>query len=203
MRFLATKKLIIMKVLIVFTHPNLNSFNHALLEKISAGLNQSGHEVRVKDLYQENFNPVLNSDDLSQLHQGNIPAKIAAEQEQLLWAEGLVFIYPLWWFTPPAMLKGWFDVTLSNGVAFEYSSTGANGLLKHKKALVIITAGASEDYFMENDSLEISYRPITDGTLAFCGVKDVSHIIYYDIVNRSDEERAEILHKAEKLGMEF
>lgn len=192
-----------MKVLIVFTHPNSNSFNHALLEKISAGLEQSGHEIRVKNLYQENFNPVLDSKDLSQLHSGNIPPRISAEQEQLLWAEGLVFIYPLWWFTPPAMLKGWFDVTLSNGVAFEYSSEGARGLLKHKKALVLITAGASEDYFDENDSLEMSHRPITDGTLSFCGVNNVSHKIYYDIVNRTDKERAEILVQAEKLGLEF
>ena len=132
-----------MKVLIVFTHPNSNSFNHALLEKISAGLKQSGHEVKVKNLYQEKFNPILDSDDLSQLHDDSIPTRIAAEQEQLLWADGLIFIYPLWWFTPPAMLKGWFDVVLSNGVAFEYSDKGVTGLLKHKKALVMITAGAS------------------------------------------------------------
>ena len=84
MRPFAAKKSIIMKVLIVFTHPNSNSFNHALLENISAGLKQSGKEVRVKDLYQEDFNPVLNSDELSQLHQGNIPTRIAQEQEQLL-----------------------------------------------------------------------------------------------------------------------
>ncbi len=203
MRPLATKKLIIMKILIVFTHPNPNSFNHALLEKISAGLKQSGHEVRVKNLYQEKFNPVLDSEDLSQLHDDNIPKRIAAEQEQLLWADGLIFIYPLWWFTPPAMLKGWFDVVLSNGVAFEYSDKGAKGLLKHKKALVMITAGASEDWFQQNNALEISYRPITDGTLAFCGIENVSHEIYYDIVNRSDEERAEILQQAEELGVNF
>ena len=203
MRPLATKKLIIMKILIVFTHPNPNSFNHALLEKISAGLKQSGHEVKVKNLYQEKFNPVLDSDDLSQLHDDSIPTRIAAEQEQLLWADGLIFIYPLWWFTPPAMLKGWFDVVLSNGVAFEYSDKGAKGLLKHKKALVMITAGASEDWFQQNNALEISYRPITDGTLAFCGIENVSHEIYYDIVNRSDEERAEILQQAEELGVNF
>ena len=192
-----------MKVLIVFTHPNSNSFNHALLEKMSAGLKQSGHEVRIKNLYQENFDPVLSSDDLSQLHNGSIPTRIAAEQEQLLWAEGLIFIYPLWWFTPPAMLKGWFDVVLSNGVAFKYSDKGAEGLLKHKKAIVMITAGANENWFEQNDALKISYRPITDGTLAFCGVKDVSHKIYYDIINRTDEERAEFLHQAELLGINF
>ena len=192
-----------MKVLIVFTHPNPNSFNHALLEKTKAGLNQSGHEVRVKNLYQEKFNPVLYSDDLSQLHNDNIPTRIDAEQKQLLWADGLIFIYPLWWFTPPAMLKGWFDVVLSHGVAFEYSNKGVTGLLKHKKALVLITAGATEDWFQQNDALEISYRPITDGTLAFCGIENVSHEIYYDVVNISDEARADILKEAEKLGLEF
>ena len=192
-----------MKVLIVFTHPNPNSFNHALLEKTKVGLKQSGHEVRVKNLYQEKFNPVLYSDDLSQLHNDNIPTRIDAEQKQLLWADGLIFIYPLWWFTPPAMLKGWFDVVLSHGVAFEYSNKGVTGLLKHKKALVLITAGATEDWFQQNDALEISYRPITDGTLAFCGIENVSHEIYYDVVNISDEARADILNGAEKLGLEF
>jgi len=192
-----------MKVLIVFTHPNSNSFNNALLENISKGLVQSGHEIKVKNLYEEGFNPILDSDDLSDLHNGNIPERIAKEQKELLWAEGLVFIYPLWWFTPPAMLKGWFDVVLSNGVAFEYSDQGARGLLKHKKALVLITAGASKDYFKDNDSLEISYRPLTDGTLGFCGVKNVSHEIYYDIVNSSDEERADILKQAHEYGINF
>jgi len=192
-----------MKVLIVFTHPNSSSFNHALLDNISDGLNQAGHEVKIKNLYQENFNPVLDSNDLSQLHQGEIPQRIAKEQKELLWAEGLVFIYPLWWFTPPAMLKGWFDVVLSNGVAFEYSDQGAKGLLKHKKALVLITAGASKKYFEDNDVLEISYRPLTDGTLDFCGVKDISEEIYYDIVNCSDEERSEILKQAEAFGLNF
>lgn len=192
-----------MKVLIVFTHPNSNSFNHALLEKVSAGLKQSGHEVRIKDLYQENFNPVLNADDLSELHKCNIPKRISAEQEQLLWADGLVFIYPLWWHSPPAMLKGWFDVILSNGVAFEYSSEGVKGLLKHKKAKVMITAGSREEYFVGNNSVEISYRPITDGTLAFCGIDNITHKIYYDIANRTDEERADILEQAKEIGVEF
>ena len=200
---LAVNKPIIMKVLIVFTHPNSSSFNHGILDNVTSGLKEAGHEIKVKNLYQDNFNPVLDSNDLSQLHQGNIPERIANEHNDLLWAEGLVFIYPLWWFTPPAMLKGWFDVVLSNGVAFEYSSEGARGLLTHKKALVFITAGASAEYFEENELLEMSQRPLTDGTLGFCGVKEVIPKIYYDIINCTDEERAEILQQAKKLGLEF
>lgn len=192
-----------MKVLIVFTHPSKNSFNHALLENIISGLKQAGHEIRIKDLYKENFNPILTGDDLTMLHTNNIPEKIDKEQQQLLWADSLIFIYPLWWFDRPAMLKGWFDVVLTNGLAFEYSSEGVKGLLKHKKALVIITAGGSKQYFIDNDALQLIHRPVTDGTLSFCGIKDVSHQIYYDISNLSDTERQDILNEAKTAGLKF
>jgi len=195
--------IVFMKVLIVFTHPNANSFNHALLENIQAGLKSAGNEVIVKDLYQEGFNPILSADELAELHKGNIPPRIAKEQKQLLWADSLVFIYPLWWFDRPAILKGWFDVVLTNGLAFEYSSEGVKGLLKHKKAKVIITAGGSKQYFIDNDALQLIHRPVTDGTLSFCGIKDVSHQIYYDIANLSDDERLAILEETKHAGKNF
>ena len=192
-----------MKVLVVFTHPSENSFNHALLENIVSGLKQAKHEVRIKDLYKDNFNPILSGDDLTQIHANNIPENIAKEQQQLLWAESLVFIYPLWWFDRPAMLKGWFDIVLTNGLAFEYSSEGVKGLLKHKKALVIITAGGSKQYFIDNDALQLIHRPVTDGTLSFCGIENVSHQIYYNIANLTKAEREDILTETKNAGLAF
>ena len=192
-----------MKVLIVFTHPNPNSFNHALLDSIFNGLEEAGHEIKIKDLYQENFDPILKAEDLAQLHQGITPENIAKEQAQLLWADSLIFIYPLWWFDRPAMLKGWFDIVLTNGLAFEYSSEGVKGLLKHKKALVIITAGGSKQYFIDNDALQLIHRPVTDGTLSFCGIEDISHQIYYDIAGLTDKERQTILDDTKKSGINF
>jgi len=192
-----------MKVLVVVTHPNAKSFNHALLAHVSKGLKLAGHEVKIKDLYEENFDPVLKENDLAQIQNGTIPAHIKKEQDELLWADGLVFIYPLWWFGRPAMLKGWFDIVLTNGLAFEYSEEGVKGLLKHKKAQVIITAGGSEDYFEQNNALEIVHRPITDGTLSFCGIEDISHKIYYDIATVSDEKRLAILDEVEQIGKDF
>jgi len=192
-----------MKVLVVFTHPSDRSFNHAILDNIVTGLEQAGHQVKIKDLYKENFNPILTGDDLAKLHDNDIPEKIQKEQQQLLWADGLVFIYPLWWFDRPAMLKGWFDIVLTNGLAFEYSSEGVKGLLKHKKALVIITAGGSKQYFIDNDALQLIHRPVTDGTLSFCGINDVSHQIHFDISNLSDAQRQDILTKTKKAGLAF
>ncbi|MEB4592214.1 NAD(P)H-dependent oxidoreductase [Candidatus Thiothrix sp. Deng01] len=192
-----------MRVLIVYAHPNPASFNHAMLESCQRGLLEGGHEVRIKDLYAENFDPVLRASDLAVLQTGSIPEKIRHEQEGLLWADGLVFIYPLWWFDRPAILKGWFDHVLTNGTAFEYSQEGVKGLLQHQRALVLITAGGSEDYFRKTDAEHLIYRPVTDGTLAFCGIQDVRHSIYYNVPALSDTERAEILEAIATMGRNF
>ncbi|MFN3785765.1 MAG: NAD(P)H-dependent oxidoreductase [Thiothrix sp.] len=192
-----------MRVLIVYAHPNPNSFNHAMLTACHDGLLAGGHEVRIKDLYAEDFDPVLRPADLAVLQAGGIPEKIRREQTDLLWAESLVFIYPLWWFDRPAILKGWFDHVLTNGTAFEYSQQGVKGLLRHQRALVLITAGGSEDYFRQTDAEHLIYRPVTDGTLAFCGISDVRHRIYYNVPSLSDAERAAILTEITALGRDF
>lgn len=192
-----------MRVLIVYAHPNASSFNHAMLEHCQRGLQEGGHEVRVKDLYAEDFNPVLRARDLGLLQQGVLPEKIRREQEDLLWANGLVFIYPLWWFDRPAILKGWFDHVLTNGIAFEYSKEGVKGLLEHQRALVLITAGGDEEFFRKTNAEQLIYRPVTDGTLAFCGLKDVRHRIYYNVPALSDEERSAILAEVATMGRDF
>lgn len=192
-----------MNVLIVYAHPNPKSFNRALLHSSQRGLEQAGHTVRIKDLYAEQFDPVLKAEDLEQLQQGTVPDKIKREHDDLLWAEGLVFIYPLWWFDRPAILKGWFDHVLTNGTAFEYSQEGVKGLLPHQKALVLITAGGDESYFQQTDAEHLIYRPVTDGTLAFCGINDVQHQIFYNIPGKTDDERSAILENVEQLGRDF
>ncbi len=192
-----------MRVLIVYAHPNKNSFNHAILEKMQQGLQAEGHEVQVKDLYAENFDPVLRASDLESLQLGNIPENIAKEQASLCWAEGLVFIYPLWWFGRPAILKGWFDKVLTNGFAFKFGEEGLTGLLKHRRALALITAGGTEDFFKKNKAEPLVYRPMTDGTLSFCGIEDVNHRIYYDISGMSDQGRQDVLEEVAAMGKDF
>lgn len=192
-----------MRVLVVYAHPNPQSFNHAMLEACHAGLVAAGHTVRVKDLYAEGFDPVLRADDLASLQAGTTPEKIQREQADLLWAEGLVFIYPLWWFDRPAILKGWFDHVLTNGIAFSYSAAGVTGLLQHQRALVLITAGGSADYFRQAEAEQLIYRPVTDGTLAFCGVKNISHRVYFNVPSLPEQERAAILAEVNSLGCHF
>lgn len=192
-----------MRVLIVYAHPNPQSFNHALLEHCQQGLVEAGHEVKIKDLYAEDFDPVLRAEHLAELQQGIIPTKIRHEQEALLWAQGLIFIYPLWWFGRPAILKGWFDHVLTRGVAFDYSADGVKGLLPHQRAVVLITAGGSQEYFQEVDAESLIHRPMTQGTLSYCGIPKVDQFIYYNIPTMSDAERLAILEQAKQLGRNF
>ncbi len=192
-----------MKVLLVYAHPNPESLNHAMLEAMISGLESASHEVKIKDLYAESFDPVLKAEDLAMLQKGETPPHIQSEQDVLCWADSLIFLYPLWWFDRPAILKGWFDVVFTNQVAFSFDNEGVKGLLKHKKALVVITAGGSEDYFKDTDAMPLIHRPVTDGTLGFCGVDDVQHKIYFDVPSLSDDERKAILDEMVALGKKF
>lgn len=185
-----------MRVLIVYAHPNPASFCHAILRVVESALGERGHEVRVKDLYAEGFNPVLSAAELGALNDGRVPESIRHEQESLRWADGLVLVYPLWWFDRPAILKGWFDKVLTNGFAFEYTADGARGLLPQRKALVMVTVGGSREDYREMDAEELIIRPVSDGTLGFCGIQNVESRLFYGVPTVSDETRRGMLDQA-------
>jgi NAD(P)H dehydrogenase (quinone) len=175
-----------MKVLVVYTHPNPKSFNHAILDEVEEGLKESGHEVKVKDLYALNFKTSLDGADFVQIMDGKIPPDVVQEQADIAWADGLVFIYPIWWFSTPALLKGWVDRVLLKGFAYDFLPEGPKGLLKHQKALVLTTTGGPEAGYDARDAKGIIIRPMTDGTLGFCGVQNISHKNFYGLP--ADEE---------------
>ena len=192
-----------MKVLIVYAHPNSSSFNRAILEVVENGLKAAGHEIKLKDLYAEGFNPLLGREDLAAENQRDLPADIQREQQTLLWAEGLVFIYPLWWFDRPAILKGWFDRVFTHGFAFRYADEGMEGLLNHGKALVVVTTGGSIEEFERIGAREHLVRPTTDGTLALCGVRDIVDKVLYSVPVVSDAARQKMLDEVHRLALEF
>lgn len=192
-----------MKVLIVYSHPNPKSFNHAILESLQKGLLAGGHTVKVRDLYAEPFKATLDAADFGQIMGGTTPPDIKVEQDLVTWAEGLVFIYPVWWFGLPAALKGWIDRVFLQNFAFAVTPTGLKGLLKHKKALVLNTTGGPEGNYDAADSKEIYIRPMTDGTLRFCGIPDVEHRTLFAVPYIPQEAREAMLREVEELGRMF
>jgi len=119
-----------MKALLVYAHPNPKSFNRAVLDTVTGELNKKGAEVRVKDLYIMNWNSTLAASDFEQMMSGKTPDDIAREQADVTWADTLFFIYPIWWSSHPAILKGWIDRVFSFGFAYHMTDKGPEGLLK-------------------------------------------------------------------------
>ncbi len=190
-----------MNVLVVYAHPNPESFNHAILQTLTHKLRTQGHEVRVRDLYADPFDPVLSAEDLGAAAAGRpLPEDVRREQEAVAWADVLVFVYPLWWFDRPAVLKGWFDRVFTNGFAFRFDEQGIEGLLKGKRAFVLVTAGGREQDFEAIGAREHLLHPTTEGTLRFCGIDDVIDLVFYGVPLASAEQRQAMLEQVKALA---
>lgn len=102
-----------MRALVVYCHPVPDSFNAALRDAVLRGLSTAGHEVDLLDLYAERFDPVMGEQERRNYHQPDVNvAPIANDLARVKRADALVFVYPTWWYGPPAMLKGWLDRVL-------------------------------------------------------------------------------------------
>ncbi|MDQ0196859.1 NAD(P)H-dependent oxidoreductase [Paenibacillus wynnii] len=129
-----------MKMLIVYTHPNHQSLSYAFLQEVirGSGENTAVEEVRVLDLYEEGFNPLLVFNETKRRRDMHKDPELARYRDQLIWADKIVFVYPIWWGRPPAMLMGYIDQMFSSG--FAYKDTGKmlpEGLLKGKSVVCI------------------------------------------------------------------
>lgn len=190
------------KVLLVYANPNPKSFNHAILETMDHALKEAGHETKVKNLYAMDYKVILDGEDMAQIYGQKItPPDIKAEQDDILWADGLVIMYPVWWYGQPAILKGWIDRTFQNGFAFQWGKDGTKGLLKHKKAIVIQTAG--EKYETDSIQEKLIKLPMTDGVLRYCGIENIIFKVFYQVPQATDEGRAAMLQEIADLGRNF
>ena len=184
-----------MKTLVVVAHPNPESFNKSgILKTVTESLLAKNHEVRVRDLYELNFNPVLSGADFAEFQLGQVPSDIKTEQEHISWANNIVLIYPVWWIGRPAIMQGYFDRVMAFNFAFTVDQNGARGLLTLEKGLIINTAGTPEFvYDAWPDSKQLISRPAAEGVLGYCGVKNVKQVTFFGVVGSSDEFREKVL----------
>lgn len=135
-----------MKCLIVVAHPLSDSLCRYLGDHIAARLKDLGHEVVEEDLYEAGFDPVLTNQERASYYSGAYDASGVSEQVlHLKEADALVLVYPTWWFSFPAILKGWFDRVWGPGVAYDHADD--LGPIKPRleglrKVLVVTTLGA-------------------------------------------------------------
>ena len=173
-----------MNVLIVLGHPDENSFNHAIAAACKDRLIENGHSVIFHDLYQENFNPIIHTNEIPK--NGMVEDIIKKHCDDLVNSDGIIIVHPNWWGMPPAIVKGWIDRVIRPGIAYEFEE-GDNGegtpigLLKAKIGLVFNTSNTSEE--RENkifgDPLETIWK---NCVFDFCGVKQFERKIFRIVV---------------------
>ena len=195
-----------MKVLVIIAHPNQKSFNHAILDAFTKGLKESSHTFEIIDLYKIKFDPLMKPEDIAQFQGEKMPPDVLEQQKKISWADALVFISPIYWGNLPAILVGWFERVFSLGFAYrppQGKEMGPQGLLHHKKALLINTTMALGKFY-NRMGLEDGIKLITDEyILKGCGVQHVDHVFFYGVPLVNDDTRKKFLEKSYQMGKEF
>ncbi|MEM6460368.1 MAG: NAD(P)H-dependent oxidoreductase [Pseudomonadota bacterium] len=136
-----------MNILVVYCHPVEDSFCAAVRDTVLTALGEAGHETRLLDLYAIGFDPVMGREERRHYNEqtgGTHP--FPEHVDHLKWAQGIVFVYPTWWYGLPAVLKGWLDRVWTPEISFriDKDSGGITPLMTHIHALgVVTTCGAS------------------------------------------------------------
>lgn len=186
-----------MNILVIYAHPSPQSFNHSILETFVKPFKAKGHSIVVRDLYGIRFDPVLSAADLDAISRGSARLDIIEEQRHVREADLIAFIYPVWWFSEPAILKGWIDRVLAMGFAFKLQDEQPMGLLTGKKAVIIRTCGAGETVF--NTGLRAAMETAFErGTLQSCGIETVLTRFFYTVDKAAETERLAMLQHVRK-----
>ena len=189
-----------MHIPIILAHPWQGSFNHAVAATVRDALCAAGHCAPLHDLHSECFDPIMPPGELA----GGPPgAAVAAHIAEIRAADGIVIVHPNWWGQPPAILKGWIDRVLRQGVAYEFPpGCGADGvpdgLLKARAAVIFNTSNTppERERAVFGDPLELLWR---NCVFQFCGVDTVIRRMFCTVAGSSPEERAAWLAEAETI----
>ncbi|WP_314064056.1 NAD(P)H-dependent oxidoreductase [uncultured Vagococcus sp.] len=193
-----------MKTLIVYAHPRKESFCQGILEMAVSTLSTGGNEVIVRDLCAMNFDPVLKSEETIHIRDGKFTrdldeplADVKVEQELIIEADLLIYIFPIWWNAMPAIMKGYVDRVFSHG--FFYNMDGSpDPRLSGKQAYMISTTGQpqeSSDTNGLNDAIRrlSSEWMFTDNN----GIKLLGHDIYGSVPYLEKDKLRAILKEIE------
>jgi len=186
------------RITVIHANPDPESFGRALSEAYADAARTAGHEVRDIRLADLAFDPIL--------HHGYreiqpLEPDLLRAQQDIEWAEHLVFEYPTWWGSTPALLKGFLDRVFLPGWAFKFRDNGRlwDKLLAGRSARLIVTMDTPGFY----DRLvyrAASRRAVSHAVLRFCGVKPVRVTAFASVKNATPEKRAAWIDRTRSLG---
>lgn len=144
-----------MNILIIYCHPSQKSYTFSVFEQLKTAITNQLWSVTTSDLYSMNFQSDMTEEEYEREGFANlelpIPSDVLDEHKKLEQADGVIFLYPLWWSDCPAKLKGWFDRVYSVGYAYGYDDSGKK-VIKMKEVpfgIAICTAGHPNEFLIE------------------------------------------------------
>lgn len=190
-----------MRVLVVYAHPLSTSFAASLCSTVADTLRAAGHSVDICDLYAEGFEPALSGEERHAYHQpADNTRQVESHVARLRAAEGLVLIFPSWWYGMPAILKGWFDRVWLPGVAFELGSGAIRPLLSRLRMFGVVTTTGAPAWFtrlyMGNPSRKVLMRGLSR-LLPSRGVERI-WLAFYGIDHSVESRRALFVEKVRR-----
>ncbi len=203
-----------MNVLILHAHPEPQSFSSALYLEAKKFFEQKGDTVQVSDLYAMNFNPVASTSDFNEranpdyfnyaleqrksLKADTIADDIKDEIAKVEAADLLILNFPMYWFSMPAILKGWIDRVFVSGKFYGGTRIYAKGGMTGKKALVSITTGGRKDMLSSSGihgDINNILKPLLQGSLGYVGMEVFEPFHAFHVPYISAEARTELLEK--------
>jgi putative NADPH-quinone reductase len=189
------------KVLIINGHPLKASFNSAIVKAYEKGAKTNNVEIKRLDLADMKFNPFIEGYKNDQ----KTETDILKAQELISWANHLVWVYPTWWGTMPALVKSFIEQTFMPGFAFKYKKSEKvvkwDKYLNGKSAHLISTMDAPTwyvKYFIGDPGFKtIKY------IMNFCGIKPVKRTYFGSVKLSTEKQRKQWLAKAEQLGRQL
>lgn len=174
-----------MKVLIVTAHPASTGFTHKIANRYKQEKEDRGHDVFIMDLYKKKYaQPFLRYENIKTDTKPTATTRMI--QEKIVWADEIVFVFPIWWFGPPAVMKNFLDQNFTSGFAYKYNKNGIRAeLLEGRTARIFATAdGPWWVYLIFRFSAFMRWR---HGVLGFCGIDLRTFDIFAEMFKQREE----------------
>lgn len=191
-----------MKVLIVLSHPNPASFSHAIASRVTDFLEAQNHSVSLIDLYAEQYTATMSHAELTSYPSSDpvVDPNVAEHIRLVQECAAIVFVYPSWWSSMPAMLKGWIDRTMLPGFAFSVDPESLKlqpGLTNVHQLIGITTFGGTRlaSLIVQDNGRRI----VTRSLRAICSRRcRTTWIRMFNIDSSTSEQREKFLHRVER-----
>lgn len=187
---------------VILCHPRRDSFNGAVADAYCAAIQDIGHEVCLRDLYRIGFDPVLKDEERPGDPEFRPLPDVAEELRQLSGARVFVLVYPIWFGTPPAMLKGYVERVLGSGVSHRDMREQLGNPLLGGAHLLSLTSSGNTKNWLNEQAQWLSLRGVFDHYLSAVFSMASDEHIHFAPINDQSPERfiAENLEQVRSAG---